>query len=68
LSSFATNTFVVTNSEGYYPTFKGVKVHYVPEVAIASEDDSLFTVLDSGQSVDVLHEGVPLFISSPPGN
>ena len=57
LSSFATNTFVVTNSEGAYPSFSGIKVRYVPEVIARSGEDSLFAVLAPGESVDVSHEG-----------
>ena len=57
LSSFATNTFVVTNSDGALPAFIGVKVRPVTEAVARSGDDSLFTTLAPGESVDVVHEG-----------
>lgn len=58
LSPFATNTFVVTNTQGVYPDFTGVKVRYIPEVSATSEESSSFTVLAPGASVEVSHEGM----------
>ena len=59
LSPVATNTFVVTNSDGMYPTFNGVKVQYLPHVmARRSGGRPLFTLLDPGESVNVPHEGM----------
>jgi len=60
LSSIATNTFVVTNSDGAYPAFSGIKVRYVPEAVAKSRGDSSFKVLAPGESVDVPHEGTDL--------
>ena len=57
LSSFATNTFVVTNSNGAHPAFIGAKVRYVAEAVAQSRDDSLFVVLVPGESVEIPHEG-----------
>ena len=58
LSPFATNSFVVTNSNGLYPSFNGARVQYLPHiVARRSGEGSLFTVLAPGEFVDVLHEG-----------
>ncbi|KAI3595039.1 extracellular protease [Moniliophthora roreri] len=56
LTSWATNTFDVSNADGVAPEFTGVIVRYIPEVAAKSEDENAFTVLAPGASVDVTHE------------
>lgn len=55
LSSWATNTFAVSSDDGTVPAFTGVKVRYIPSVAVKSKT-ATFTVLEPGQSVDVTHE------------
>jgi peptidyl-Lys metalloendopeptidase len=57
LSSWATNTFVVTNQAGDAPKFDGVAVRYIPTKIATSTNDNHFTVLAPGESVDVVHEG-----------
>ncbi|KAL0564815.1 hypothetical protein V5O48_017226 [Marasmius crinis-equi] len=56
LSKWATNSFEVTNADGTTADFTGVKVRYSPEVAAKSTDESAFTVLAPGASIDVAHE------------
>jgi len=51
LDGFPANTFYITDSTGASPAFVGAKVKYVP-----SADETSFTVLTPGQSVDVSHD------------
>ena len=55
LTSFAVNTFVVTNSDGVQPTFIGVEE--VSAVTTQTEDQSPFMVLAPREFVRVSHEG-----------
>ena len=57
LSTWATNTFVVTNEQGATPDFTGAAVRYVPGQIASSTNADHFTVLAPGASVEVSHEG-----------
>ncbi|KAK1225212.1 hypothetical protein PQX77_011892 [Marasmius sp. AFHP31] len=56
LSKWATNSFDVKNADGVAAKFTGIKVRYSPEEAAKSTDESVFTVLAPGASVQVSHE------------
>ncbi|KAJ8075557.1 hypothetical protein AAF712_008898 [Marasmius tenuissimus] len=56
LSKWATNSFDVKNADGVAAEFTGIKVRYSPEEAAKSTDESAFTVLAPGASVQVAHE------------
>ncbi|KAI0347609.1 peptidyl-Lys metalloendopeptidase [Trametopsis cervina] len=57
LSKFPTETFEIAHQDtGASPTFTGVKVKYVPEVAIRIGKDDAFTVLAPGESISVEHD------------
>ncbi|KIY66487.1 zincin [Cylindrobasidium torrendii FP15055 ss-10] len=54
-TKFPTDVFSITNSEGHAPAFTGVKVKYSPERAAKSNDDSVFTILEPGESISLKH-------------
>ncbi|KAK7037542.1 hypothetical protein VNI00_011034 [Paramarasmius palmivorus] len=53
LSTLPTETFGITDVQGVTPSFKGVKVKFVPEHAAKLEDS--FAILEPGQSIEVEH-------------
>src|SRR6266436_3648901 len=56
LDTMPTDTFAIQNDTGKEPDFVGIRVKYVPSVAVATGGDDAFTVLAPGQSVDVEHD------------
>ncbi|PPR01230.1 hypothetical protein CVT24_005994 [Panaeolus cyanescens] len=52
LSNMPTNTFNITNEQGDQPSFRGIKIKYVPTNAAKSGG---YTILAPGQSVEVEH-------------
>ncbi|KAJ8075682.1 hypothetical protein PM082_021312 [Marasmius tenuissimus] len=56
LSKWATNSFDVKNADGVAAEFTGIKIRYSSEEAAKSTDESAFTVLAPGASVQVAHE------------
>ncbi|KAF9015908.1 zincin [Hymenopellis radicata] len=55
LSSWATQSFIITGESGVEADFTGVAVRYIPEV-VAQKAEKSVTVLAAGESVDVTHE------------
>jgi peptidyl-Lys metalloendopeptidase len=53
LNKFPTDTFVITDAKGAQPSFKGIKLKYVPKTAAALE---AYTILAPGESVAVEHD------------
>jgi peptidyl-Lys metalloendopeptidase len=56
LSQAPTNTFSISSDAGSVPSFRGMKVKYSSNAAIAQQDESLFTVLAPGATIDVEHD------------
>lgn len=57
LSSWATQSFIITGESGVEADFTGVAVRYIPEV-VAQKAEKSVTILAAGESVDVTHEGI----------
>ncbi|KAF8899684.1 hypothetical protein CPB85DRAFT_1439908 [Mucidula mucida] len=55
LSSWATQSFIITGESGVEADFTGVAVRYIPEV-VAQKAEKSVTILAAGESVDVTHE------------
>ncbi|KAL0951684.1 hypothetical protein HGRIS_008362 [Hohenbuehelia grisea] len=56
LSSVPAYTFTVSNPSGAAPSFNGMMLKYVPEVAAKSGNEGTFTILEPGESVKVEHD------------
>ncbi|KAJ6532388.1 peptidyl-Lys metalloendopeptidase [Mycena capillaripes] len=56
LHTFETDTFSITDPTGNSPSFKGLVAKYVPETVLARNQDSSFTVLAPGASIDITHD------------
>ncbi|KAJ8469577.1 hypothetical protein ONZ45_g10909 [Pleurotus djamor] len=56
LSKLPTETFAITDASGARASFTGIKAKYVPAQAAKLDDESAFTVLAPGQSIEITHD------------
>ncbi|KAG8957534.1 hypothetical protein FRC03_010048 [Tulasnella sp. 419] len=56
LSTWATDSWDITDAKGRSPKFTGVKVRYAPSVAVKLGNPKDFTILAPGASVEIEHD------------